>query len=527
MRNFWNWRAIALLLLAIGIGFRFVNLDRKVYWHDEVYTSLRVSGYTGEEVGQQLFNGEIVSPTRLLDFQTPSPDKTFSDTANSLARHPEHPPLYYGLVWGWWKLFEPSVVATRGLSAIISLFVFPSLYWWVWELMRSPRVAWFAIALVAISPFHVLYAEEARQYSLWTVAILLSSASLLRAIRLNRIRDWAMYSITLALNFYTFLLSAFVAISHGIYAVVIAIRQRQFQILWRFVLSGAIALLLFSPWIAILIARFSQFQDKTYWTTVDESFADLATQWTLHLSSIFIDLHPTVNTRIALFLLPILILAIAFSIYRVFRQESVPAGLLISLLILIPALGLILPDLILGGRRSSMSRYFIPCYLGIQLAVAYCIAGLTRERHRRSRQFGQIIFALLIASSIASNTISANAETWWNKVVSYNNSDIAKIVNTSDRPLIISHDYDINLGNLISLAYELDSEIEMLLLPSWQIPPIPDRFGNIFAYNPSPKMRSRLERQTQATLTPIDDRGARFWQLQLNSPPPSPSPTAD
>lgn len=291
---------------------------------------------------------------------------------------------------------------------------------------------------------------------------------------------------------------------------------------WR-----AIALVLFSPWIAILITRLSQFQDKTYWTTVDESFAYLSTQWALHLSSIFIDLHPTINARIALSLSPILILLVGLSIYRVFRQESVPAGLFVFLLILVPALGLILPDLILGGRRSSMSRYFIPCYLGIQIAIAYYVAVLTGKRKRRSRYFGQTLCAILIASSLTSNAINTNAETWWNKVVSYNNSDIARIINASDRPLVISHDYDINLGNLISLAYELEPDVKMLLLPSLQIPPIPDRFNNIFAYNPSPKLRSRLERQTQVTLVPIDNRGAKFWQLQLNAPPPSPSLTAD
>lgn len=41
------------------------------------------------------------------------------------------------------------------------------------------------MALIAVSPFHVLYAQEAREYSLWTVTILLSSAALLRAMRVK------------------------------------------------------------------------------------------------------------------------------------------------------------------------------------------------------------------------------------------------------------------------------------------------------------------------------------------------------
>jgi len=66
--------------------------------------------------------------------------------------------------------------AIRSLSAIISLLVFPGVYWLlpgIWVVN-----GWIAIALIAVSPFHILYAQEAREYSLWTVTIALSSAAL-------------------------------------------------------------------------------------------------------------------------------------------------------------------------------------------------------------------------------------------------------------------------------------------------------------------------------------------------------------
>ena len=37
------------IFLVVGVFFRFANLDAKVYWHDETYTSLRISGYTVNE----------------------------------------------------------------------------------------------------------------------------------------------------------------------------------------------------------------------------------------------------------------------------------------------------------------------------------------------------------------------------------------------------------------------------------------------------------------------------------------------
>ena len=40
-----NLKFFFVVLLVLGIFFRFVNIDRKIYWHDEAYTSLRVAGY--------------------------------------------------------------------------------------------------------------------------------------------------------------------------------------------------------------------------------------------------------------------------------------------------------------------------------------------------------------------------------------------------------------------------------------------------------------------------------------------------
>jgi uncharacterized membrane protein len=48
-------------ITGFGIFFRFVSLDQKVYWIDEAFTSLRVSGYTEAEVVQQVSNAPLVS----------------------------------------------------------------------------------------------------------------------------------------------------------------------------------------------------------------------------------------------------------------------------------------------------------------------------------------------------------------------------------------------------------------------------------------------------------------------------------
>lgn len=69
------FRFLIIVLLALGVFFRFFNLDRKLYWHDEVYTSLRASGYTKAEVIQQVFDGHEVGIEELQKFQHLSPEK--------------------------------------------------------------------------------------------------------------------------------------------------------------------------------------------------------------------------------------------------------------------------------------------------------------------------------------------------------------------------------------------------------------------------------------------------------------------
>ena len=153
-------------------------------------------------------------------YQYPSAETSINDTIETLIEEDsQHPPFYFGALTSWVKFFGNSVAVIRSFSAIISLLTFPCLYWLCQELFRSKWVSWTALALTAISPVHVVYAQEARQYSLWIVTILLSSAILLRAIRQKNKINWFIYAATVALGLYTHLFFGLVAIGQGIYVI--------------------------------------------------------------------------------------------------------------------------------------------------------------------------------------------------------------------------------------------------------------------------------------------------------------------
>jgi uncharacterized membrane protein len=89
-------RLLIVVLLLLGVFFRFFNIDKKYYWYDEAFTSLRISGYTQTEVLHEISSGQLVAPKDLMKYQGLNATKNFGDTVKSLAiEEPQLPPLYF------------------------------------------------------------------------------------------------------------------------------------------------------------------------------------------------------------------------------------------------------------------------------------------------------------------------------------------------------------------------------------------------------------------------------------------------
>ena len=206
----------------MGIFFRFASLEKKVYWIDEGYTSLRISGYTESEFIQEFNDGQIKEIKSLQKYQRINGDKSVFDTVKGLAlEESQLTPLYFVAARFWVQLFGDSIAVTRSLSAVFSVLALPCMYWLCLELFESSMTAWLAVAIIAISPFQIVYAQEARPYSLFVMLILLSSAVLLRGMRLKTNSSWAIYAVTLVVGFYSYLLLGIVAIAQKIYVVIL------------------------------------------------------------------------------------------------------------------------------------------------------------------------------------------------------------------------------------------------------------------------------------------------------------------
>ena len=516
------WRFLIVTVLAISIFFRFANLDQKVYWFDEVINSIHSAGYSKQDFSEviETWKDKDLTIEDLQKYQYPNSETSSLDVIRALAyEEPQSPPAYYLLSRWWTQLFGSSITVQRSLSAFISLLAFPSMYWLCLELFGSSLAAWIGVILIAISPFHLIFAQEVRIYVMWTVTILLSSASLLRAIRLQRKRDWGIYAVTLTLSLYTFPFSILVAIGHGIHVAIAEVpkffksinqsRKARIKISETFsnYLTASIAsIIIYSPWMFFLI-QIDETKMET-WRQTKFPFSELFQNWLMQTSSIFANLNPEYRGIEEFYdplsFYPMLFIwgIVLYSLYFLVRNSPKSICSFILPLILITALALAIPDLIFGGIRSNISRYLIPCYLGIELSFVNLIYSNIYSQSTKifSKKIWQVGLVLILLIGIISCSVISTSP-WWYKAFNHQNIPIANIINNSKKPLFICYsNAETNLFsilNLISISYSLNNKVTIRLIDLPDLRETDKVFSDKFIFNPSEEWLDLIKKENK------------------------------
>jgi uncharacterized membrane protein len=580
-------RAIAIFLIVaivLGIGFRFFQLDRKLFWHDEAYTSIRAAGYTRHEIDEAIFQNRVIPAPELQKFQNIKPGSTVADTVNSLIKEdPQHPPLYFVLARYWMQWFGGSRAASRSLPALISVLALPFMYLLAWELWRSRLTSLLATALLALSPLEILFAQIARQYSLLGVSVLASSWLLVRAIKRspisnNRSRciDWGLYVFSNLIGLYAHPFFGLALIAHGLYvgfdwwrlvawerwwqgrgenssdrnsdlhADAVALdsersisskgsnndhpdrgifnNRQPNLVLFNYAIAAIATTLLYAPWLKVILDNYYRAAETTSWTKASLGIGHLIRTWVLIFTDLFNDYDfGYASGWTYLWRLPY-VLIMFLAIASLCRRANPSTRTFLLTAILVPFLILMLPDLILGGRRSAVARYLIPCFPLILLTVGYWLAQMidpviapgavavgrgrspssltptNKDQNQHRQWFGKGILAAILTLSVFSNWVNAYADTSWTKDLSYHNAEIARIVNAAPQPLIISDigdDYT-NTGDLLSLSYILAPKVQLLLLGKPIDPQVilqqvnSGQFDGMFVFRPSFDILSTL-----------------------------------
>jgi uncharacterized membrane protein len=181
-----KWFHILLLLswLAIGISLRFTNLGEKSPSSIEISTL----GFSLGHGFLQVPLDRVISLDRLLLPLRFDATTTPSDVMHHLIGESNHPPLYFVLTHLWLKLFLhngelASLWIGRSLSAILGAVSIPAMFGLGWLAFRSLLVAQIAAALMAVSPYGIYLAQEARHYTLTILWIVASLSCLIVAVR--------------------------------------------------------------------------------------------------------------------------------------------------------------------------------------------------------------------------------------------------------------------------------------------------------------------------------------------------------
>ncbi|MCC6626023.1 MAG: glycosyltransferase family 39 protein [Chloroflexi bacterium] len=169
-----------------------------------------------------------------------------------VGREDIHPPLYYVLLHGWLaggdsEFWLRLLSASVGIAAVVAFGL-------VGRLLIDARAGLAGAFILAISPLHVWYAQEARMYSLVVLLALALVGCLWQALMTTRRPGWwwAGVAVSGALLLYTSTSSVWVLAAVNLFLLGYILVTRRWQVVRGWLLSHLAMVLLFAPWLPSL-----------------------------------------------------------------------------------------------------------------------------------------------------------------------------------------------------------------------------------------------------------------------------------
>ncbi|MFN8439781.1 MAG: glycosyltransferase family 39 protein [Caldilineaceae bacterium] len=382
MKSRLSTRLTLYAVFLLGLFLRFYTLGSKSIWLDEAFT-LWVAKHPLSEVWSWI------------------------------ARIDQHPPLYYLLLSLWVKLWGDSEVAIRSLPALLSTATLP-LFYLTARKVANANGALLALFLLAVSPFHLHYAQENRMYSLLALAgcgAIYFTLGIVNKVSIEtgdwRFGDWRVLGLAFsqAVGMWThntfvlfFPLALLIGLVLGKMSGGLAGLRARLMPCFRFLLTAEVlALLLWLPWTGNFV-RQSIKVDQEFWIQPTR-FGQILDA----LQRLLAD-HTTVPSLARLWILCALILALAGGWWLI--QQGKLAGSLLLSFWLTPFLA----EILIGLRRPllhppSLIWTSLPLYLLIAVGmtqlkgkVANCelkIAKLSANYIHRSSLRQMVVVAAL------------------------------------------------------------------------------------------------------------------------------------
>ncbi len=181
-----HYAALTAIIVA-GVVLRLTALNRQSLWFDEIDVVVRAQ-------------------------------RPLSQVLHTFIAAGENGPLYNILLALWIRVAGISEIAVRFPSAVAGALAIPLIYLLGRRLASAP-VGLVAAGLLAISPYHVWYSQEAKMYAMVVLLALASSYALVEALESNHSRWWVAYAVATSLLFYTHVATVLVFAAQSLYAI--------------------------------------------------------------------------------------------------------------------------------------------------------------------------------------------------------------------------------------------------------------------------------------------------------------------
>lgn len=275
-----------------------------------------------------------------------------------------HPPLYYILLSGWTTVTDGSVWSARLLSVIFSVGILVATHV-VGTRLAGRAAGLTAAALLAVSVFHIEFAQEARMYAQLTLLATLSTLGFIRIFESSALRWFVFYTVATSLMAYTHVYAAFI-IGAQVLTVLVDVAWRRaaaLDVLGRFVAAQSLVFVAFLPWLPVFTWQVSLVQ-ASFWIAAPPATG-------------LIDAFRTYTGSDDL--LHLLLPLAAWGIYRLVRQSRTPALPRPALMFLVPWLAgpMVFPFLLsLVSSPIFLPKYTIAASVPFAILAGAGIAGL-------------------------------------------------------------------------------------------------------------------------------------------------------
>ncbi len=325
-----------LSILFLGGLLRFYNNTAVALWHDEAFSALYIK-YSWSEMMYRIG----------LDV---------------------HPPLYYWILRLYTYVFGDGLLSLRALSIFFGLLTIYAGYLFVKKAFGNEKLALVAALFLAINPFQIQYALEARMYTLGTFLVLISSWLLLKALEDNKYKYWIWYGIATAAALYTHYYLVFSIAAQGLYLLYLFIREKQIN--FRAIGSYVLAALLFVPWIPTFLEQIKRVT-ASYWIPEPD-------RWSVPSTIFKMVFGGQGNDHTTLFFATII--GVAALIYF-FKETKPPIRWLVILGLIVPFAA----ALLLSFKQAIyLDRYFVFASLYFSILIAATFFQVPKYTTRRA-----------------------------------------------------------------------------------------------------------------------------------------------